>query len=194
MLIAIVLPAVTYSINLRDPSPAQLLIAICIALFSSVVFLWILDATSILKFHSPWVSKSVYGAAIVSVLGTSVAVYQDAFTARKYTYEGGWQLSVLREKEDKFLADNTVVLVFSESAGAYWGYSNAVRHGDNNRASWLEVKEFSPADCSLIVGLSFPDGAEKVIRASCTIERQGRLIKATSEGEPKYDLTITRLR
>lgn len=194
MLTAIVIPAAIYSINLRDPSPAQLLIAICIALFSSVVFLWILDATSILRFHSPWVSKSVYGAAIVSVLGTSVAVYQDAFAARKYPYEGGWQLTVLREKDEKFLADNTVSLVYSESAGFYWGYSNFARHGESEKASSLEVKEFSLQACNLIVRLWFLDGSEKVITTTCKVERQSRQVKATTKGEPSYMLTLARVR
>src|ERR1022692_5321363 len=88
MLFGILVPAAFYAFKLRDPTPPQLLVAICISLFSSVVFLWILDSTSILRFRSEWVSRSVYGAAIVSVLGTSVAVYKDAFAAKAYPYEG----------------------------------------------------------------------------------------------------------
>jgi hypothetical protein len=67
MLAGILLPTVKYAYYLREPSPAQLLVAVCMALFSAVLYLWILDATSILPFRSPWVSSSVYGAAIVSV-------------------------------------------------------------------------------------------------------------------------------
>src|SRR5438046_1468148 len=78
MLVGILFPTAIYAFNLRNPTPAQLLVAICMSLFSAVIFLWILDATSVLRFRSEWVSRSVYGAAIVSVLGTSVAVYQDA--------------------------------------------------------------------------------------------------------------------
>jgi len=57
MLVGILLPTAKFSLNLKEPSPAQLLIAICISLFSAVVFLWILDATSLLRFRAEWVSK-----------------------------------------------------------------------------------------------------------------------------------------
>ena len=94
MLAGILIPSVVYSLNLKDPTPAELLIAICIALFSSVLFLWILDATSVLRFRSEWIGKSIYGAAIASIIGTSVAVYSDAFSERKYPYEGRWEISI----------------------------------------------------------------------------------------------------
>ena len=42
MAIGILLPSANYSLKLRNPRPAKLLVAICIALFSAVVFLWIL--------------------------------------------------------------------------------------------------------------------------------------------------------
>ena len=90
MLAAILVPSVNYSMNLYNPSAAELLVAISISLFSSVLFLWILDATSILKFRSEWISKSIYGAAIVSVIGTSVGVYKDYFDQNKYPYSGKW--------------------------------------------------------------------------------------------------------
>jgi hypothetical protein len=88
MLASVLLPSAYYSYHLKDPTASQLLIAICIGLFSSLLFLWIMDAVSILRFRAEWVSKSVYGAAIVSILGTSVGVYQQAFSENKYPYEG----------------------------------------------------------------------------------------------------------
>src|SRR5437763_1364461 len=97
MLLGILMPTAFYSIKLAQssPTPADLLVAVCIALFSSVLFLWIMDATGILPFKAAWISKSVYGAAIVSVLGTSVGVYKDYFNARKYPYEGAWQIMLI---------------------------------------------------------------------------------------------------
>ena len=71
------LPASTHNFRLTDPSPAELLVAVSIALFASVLFLWIMDATGLLPFRAAWISKAVYGAAITSILGTSVAVYKD---------------------------------------------------------------------------------------------------------------------
>src|SRR5258707_29335 len=40
MATGIVLPSVMYSLSLRSPTPAELLIAICIALVSNLLFLW----------------------------------------------------------------------------------------------------------------------------------------------------------
>ena len=79
MLAGILLPTALYSFRLQSPSAPELLVAVSVALFASVLFLWILDATDIMPFRAPWISKSVYGAAIVSILGTSVAVYKDYF-------------------------------------------------------------------------------------------------------------------
>lgn len=85
MLVGILLPAASYSVRLTHPTPSDLLVAISVALFSSVLFLWILDATSLLTFRAAWMSKAIYGAAIVSVLGTSVGVYKDYFQGSKYS-------------------------------------------------------------------------------------------------------------
>ncbi len=98
MLLGILVPAAFYSFNLRNPTPAQLLVAICISLFSGVVFLWILDATDIMRFRSEWVASSVYGAAIASCSWHQRRVYRDAFDSRKYPYEGAWDV-VMTDKE-----------------------------------------------------------------------------------------------
>ena len=39
MLVGILLPTAKFSLELSDPSPTQLLIAICVSLFSAVIFL-----------------------------------------------------------------------------------------------------------------------------------------------------------
>src|SRR5580700_2617368 len=96
MLIGILAPTALYSFRLTSPSPAELLVAISIALFASVLFLWILDATGLMPFRAPWISKAVYGAAITSILGTSVAVYKDFFYANKYPFEGAWQATITK--------------------------------------------------------------------------------------------------
>src|SRR5258708_1191620 len=76
VVVAVLVPAVNYSVHLTDPTPAQLLVAICIGVFSSVLCLWILDAVNVLRFRSEWVARSIWTAAIVSVLGTGVGVFQ----------------------------------------------------------------------------------------------------------------------
>jgi hypothetical protein len=47
MVATVLFLAFRYSMLLQSPMPAQLLVAICIGIFSSVVSLWILDAVSI---------------------------------------------------------------------------------------------------------------------------------------------------
>ncbi|MES2772927.1 MAG: hypothetical protein V4722_01995 [Bacteroidota bacterium] len=143
MLSAILAPSVKYSLNLYNPSAAELLVAISIALFSSVLFLWILDATSILKFRSAWISKSIYGAAIVSVIGTSVGVYKDYFDPNKYPYSGKWIISVLNKNDSNFILNNNIALVYSEHSKLYWGYTDIQKNGvDSSVAITAEMIQF----------------------------------------------------
>lgn len=166
MLVAVVLPSALYSYRLTDPTPPELLVAICVALFSSVVFLWILDAVAILRFRSEWVSKSIYGAAIASVLGTSVAVYKDAFTTIKYPYEGGWNLQITSQTQGPY-GRLPVLIMFSERSGAYWGYSEFRPSKETPEIVWAEIANLSPTRgaASVSVRLSFSNGQDKFLTA-----------------------------
>lgn len=59
-----------------------------IGCFLGVMVLWILDVTDMLLFRSAWVGRSIWLAAIASILGTSVGVYKDAFTEYARPFEG----------------------------------------------------------------------------------------------------------
>lgn len=192
MLMGILLPAAFFAYRLKDPTPAQLLVAICISLFSSVVFLWILDATSVLRFRSEWVSRSIYGAAIASVLGTSVAVYRDAWDTKKYPYEGRWEVTVTQADTNKLLADRSLILSYSESAQVYWGYSDAlpISGDDITKATWLEVKQFRPDDQYFVVRLLFKDGNEMVLDQRLEVTRNGRILK--SQENQNYKILVSR--
>ena len=124
MVAGILLPAVLYSVNLKTPTPSSLLVAICVSLFASVVYLWILDATGILQFRKEWMSKSIYGAAIVSVLGSSVAVYKDFFASEKYPINGKWEISIIDETINKSLSENKLLIGYSKISNVYYGYSD----------------------------------------------------------------------
>ncbi|WP_342644885.1 hypothetical protein [Mucilaginibacter sp. CSA2-8R] len=144
MLASILFPAVNNSMKLENPTASQLLITICVSLFASVIYLWILDATGILPFKNEWISKSVYGAAIVSILGTSVGVYKDYFQSDKYPMRGRWNISI--SVKNKQLADNELNLSYSESSKAYYGYSNinTVAYRDSvNGIIAVEIKKLS---------------------------------------------------
>jgi len=168
MLLGILIPTALYAFNLRNPAPEQLLVAVCMSLFSAVVFLWILDSTSILRFRSEWVSRSVYGAAIASVLGTSAVVYRDAIVARKYPLEGAWELTITGAAAPTVLADVRLVLAYSDVASAYWGYSNLaqVTSPAPSQAAWVEVRHFRRSNNELVLRLVFPNGSSRLIKAT----------------------------
>jgi len=143
MLIAILIPSVKYSFGLDNPSPSELLVAIAIALFSSVLFLWILDATSILRFRNEWVSKSVYGAAIVSVLGTSVGVYKDYFNTTVYPYLGKWEVNILNIPDSTVVFESSMAITYSEYSNKYWGYSStSLDELDSTKVISVELSGF----------------------------------------------------
>jgi hypothetical protein len=182
MLVGILLPTAFYSFRLSQssPTPADLLVAVCMALFSSVLFLWIMDAINILQFRAAWISKSVYGAAIVSVLGTSVGVYKDYFNARKYPYEGAWQVVLSSNADSMHPTEFPVVLTYSESGGKYWGYSNLISKSQES-ALWAEVTEFVPEEKTLELRLSFANGEQRVFKWLLTVSRKGRFFKSDKE-------------
>lgn len=179
MLVGILIPTAKYSFSLTDPSPSELLIATCMALFSGVVFLWILDSTSLLRFRSEWVSKSIYGAAISSVLGTSVAVYQEAFTDRKYPYEGRWEIQI--EYDIKLIASKSLILMYSSVSESYWGYSdfNPIKDKDDLSASWLKVDEFDNKSGEIRISYYESDGTKSLINTKLQIKRNGKLLVQT---------------
>jgi hypothetical protein len=179
MLMSVLLPSAFYSYHLKDPTPSQLLVAICIGLFSSVVFLWILDAVSILRFRSEWVSKSVYGAAIVSILGTSAGVYKDAFSASKYPYEGAWIVSILNFNTNQEIASATVALAYSDRSDTYWGNSTyqPPRPEQKIGAVWIGVSDFNPSEGRILLTWYNVNGEKSVVQPQVTAQRAGKLFE-----------------
>jgi hypothetical protein len=182
MLASVLLPSAYYSYHLKDPTAAQLLIAICIGLFSSLLFLWIMDAVSILRFRAEWVSKSVYGAAIVSILGTSVGVYQQAFSENKYPYEGRWNLSLINGDEIVRVLDLDIVLVYSDRSDSYWGYSDykPAMTSQKDAAVWATLNDFGPKDGSMVLTWIDGNGSQHSLIVKVEAKRQGKLFEGTN--------------
>jgi hypothetical protein len=182
MLIGILLPTAFYSFRLSQSSPtaADLLVAVCIALFSSVLFLWIMDATSILPFRAQWISKSVYGAAIVSILGTSVGVYKNFFNSSKYPFDGAWQVILTSKADPTHPTEFLVVLTYSEAAAGYWGYSNVVATS-HERMLWAEVTDFAPEERTFELRATNGEGTQIVYRWPIKSSRKGRLFESEKE-------------
>jgi hypothetical protein len=171
------------------------------ALFSAVLFLWILDATSILPFRSPWVSRSVYGAAIVSVLGTSVAVYRDAFASSKYPYEGLWEVTISESGQTTPISQHRLLLGYSTSAETYWGFSDtrlaSPESGNatmSTQPNWIEVTEFFPVDQRMVIEMH--RGPELLLlRADkLTIRPRATYVhgEITTEDKKTFGITMTR--
>jgi hypothetical protein len=177
MLVGILLPTALYSFRLTAPTAAELLVAISIALFASVLFLWIMDATGILIFRAAWMSKAVYGAAIVSILGTSVAVYKDYFSTHKYPYEGAWQATLTSNDDPSHRVEFSLLLSYSEPAATYWGYSNLIAT-DTRSIIWTRVSEFSPEEHTLSAEIYWGDGARKNFQWSIEAQRKATFVRS----------------
>nr|WP_321281305.1 hypothetical protein [uncultured Vibrio sp.] len=196
IMVGVLMPAVIYGINLRDPSPTELLISICISLFSGVVFLWVLDATSVLRFRAEWIAKSVYGAAISSVLGTSVAVYSDSFTERKFEYEGLWEIQIRNVEQNQFVADDELILHYSTSNNSYYGFSR-MRAADIKNpqiANWFEVVDFQPKDSVIMVKLTSVESPDSVYQFKLKRQREGKVFKGNLVSGESLSISMTRPR
>lgn len=195
VVVAVLMPAVNYSIRLHDPTPAQLLVAICIGVFSSIVCLWILDAVGVLKFRSEWVARSVWAAAIVSILGTGVGVFQGAFAERKYPYEGPWAVRVYATSDKSFIAERQAILTYSQSTESYWGYSETSlpTPPQPNKAISLEIVAFDPKKPDVTLRLLFADGKQTVLEQGLTSEQSGVRFR-TAASNPDIAISLSRPR
>jgi hypothetical protein len=192
MLVAIVLPTVMYSWSLQQPTPAELLIAVCIGMFASVLYLWILDASSTINFRSKWISTGVYGAAIVSIMGTSVGVYAEAFGQQPFPFQGEWLLTVQDSAAEKTLiSQRSTVLAYSETTGVYWGYSAApdpLKNGPDT--NWVEVTAFDPTSQSVELRIRNSVGLDEVVKATIA-ETQPRTA-FSSATDDKFVISLSR--
>lgn len=188
MLVGILVPAASYSFRLSNPTPSELLVAISVGLFSSVLFLRILDATSLLTFRTAWMSKAIYGAAIASVIGTSVGVYKDYFESSKYPYDGVWHLS-LKRSADAEPIECLLLVTYSKNAEKYWGYSNfATTVNADNKTKvtyWFELIDYVPEERKARFRMVVSDGSEKTIEQSLKSNRKGKLL-TFPDGPPVY--------
>lgn len=184
---AVLFPAMRYSVGLSAPQPAELIVAICIAVFSSLLCLWLLDVTGVFPFRSVWVSRAVYGAAVLSILGTSAGVYQGAFSDRKYPLEGDWTVRVA-DQSGKVLAKRTVVLIHSERADTYWGYSDY--DPKDAGANWLEVASLSTETGSTTIKM-VSNGTTSEVTAKIKAATSRRIIDPAAVGD---EVQVTFLR
>jgi len=194
MLACILLPAMSNSMHFSyHASPSQLLLAICISLFASVIYLWILDATNVLKFRSEWVSKSIYGAAIASVIGTSVGVYKDYFQQDKYPLRGKWQIVLTLPSKHSIIATNEINLSFSENSKTYYGYSNINKDAlkDSSTAIAVEIQNLDLNKESILFSAFYSNGSLEIFSDSIGINDARTTITLSSKRMP-YELTLSR--
>jgi hypothetical protein len=153
MLLGIMAPPVMYALNLSTATPTQLITSICMSLFGSVLFLWILDATSILKFRSKWVSRSVYSIGVASIISATIGIYKDAFSKHLHPFDGAWQMTCWSGTGERLAEDQPVILYSNNGGKTYFGYSgcrlgklvptNSIRH--------FRVERFDPTFKQMIL-------------------------------------------
>jgi hypothetical protein len=178
MLGIILVPPLIYSVNLFSKSTTadEIIVAISIGVFASVVYLWILDATGILSFKSEWVSKTVYGAAIASILGTSAAVYQGYFVGDKHPYRGAWELTY---EQSVYKAS----ISYSNNAETYWGYTE-VAYGWNDTLWFdsIEIIDFNPEEKIIVIRHVSSGNKQREEKIPIQIKRNGKLIESNNSG------------
>ena len=127
--------------------------------------------------RAEWISKSVYGAAIVSFSERVSRYIRTFLRTRKYPYEGRWELTIRSLDDNKNIANHTVAISYSESAGTYWGYSNIHLGNPSEPAQvvWVEVVEFSSDEKKITLRLISKDESTSMITQTLKIERNGQL-------------------
>jgi len=190
MLAIILIPSLWFSIRLLfNPSKASdIVLAISVGTFASVIYLWILDATSILPFRSPWTSKAVWMVAISTILSTSAAIYRGYFAEDRYPYQGVWEVTY---QDNSIQFTLPTVISYSESSSTYQGYTGiqkvptGIRYfngGDCSQYFSIEIVDFNPDKNYIIFRRHVEDNSEE-IRRDLTIEREGKLIESKTPKE-----------
>ena len=186
VVVAVLLPATNYSINLSNPTPSQLLVAISIGVFSSTLCLWLMDAVGVLTFRSEWVSRGIYGAAIVSILSTGVGVSHGALSERKYQYEGKWE--VLIGFKGELISGSNVVLSYSTRAETYWGYSQPTPIYVKEKPTAIEILDLDISGKKITYQLYYPGGSS-IYQLPIEISNNGKNIYSTKENDHALSLS-----
>lgn len=88
--VAVVSPAVMYSIYLRPKDPEEVIMAGAVAVFSVTIYLWILDLIGFINFRNSATRASVYSVAIVVILGSCATLVKNRLTKAPFPYAGMW--------------------------------------------------------------------------------------------------------
>jgi hypothetical protein len=127
----ILLPSILYGLFLRPRLPADVLISCGMSLFACIVYLWTLHAISVITLRDSWMSKAIFSAAIMGILGASVTIYKN-FGGNTFPLEGLWEFRLQRNVDGNIQCTwyGEVMIVNSISKNVYIGLSGDNR--DNN--------------------------------------------------------------
>jgi hypothetical protein len=127
-------------------------------------------------------------------VGTSVGVYRDAFSERKYPYEGLWHVYIQSVESQDYMADHELLLHYSTSAETYWGFAKMLtsQTPKTTKYDWVQVTEFQPKDNTLYARLLNNDGSELILSFQVSSERQGRRFTSKDTSTSKYSLKLVR--
>ncbi|MEA5402601.1 hypothetical protein VB776_06730 [Arcicella sp. DC2W] len=194
MLAIILTPSLWFSMRLifNPPKASDIVLAISVGTFASVMYLWILDVTSILPFRSQWISKAVWTVAISTILSTSAAIYRGYFVEDRYPYQGVWEVTY---QDNSIQITLPTVISYSESSSTYQGYTGVqkirtgIRYfngGDCPQYFSIEIVDFNPDKNYIIFRRHIEDNSEE-IRRDLIVEREGKLLESKT---PKENVDI----
>ena len=143
-----------------------------------------------------WASKAVWGAAIVSILAPELECFGELSLSESTLRRGQW-IYDCRRPGTGFSIERKVILIHSESADTYYGFSDVSRGSSdaNDSVNWLEVVDFTPDNGSITVRLVDRDGHASVIEKVLTANKSKTQFKssdAKSTSGPTYSISLTR--
>lgn len=155
--VAIITPAVTYSISVAPRAPEDVIMAGAVSLFCVTIYIWILDLIKFIDFRSKGVRAGVYSAAVLVILGSCATLVKSRLSRPAFPYAGYWSLPMTYSYWDpnRSVWATTrgtwrVCLTYSERTGTYTGVSVPnwyVLQDDpasGTHVEWVEISEFAP--------------------------------------------------
>jgi len=164
------------------PDLPRIAAAYSVMFCAAVSAIWLLDSIGFVRFRYEWVSKAVWRTAIASLLLTGISIYRTepdlAARGDASELEGQWLITLSRPTEGYILNRVPVLLWYSPTSKAYFGYSGTVRDAVVGVHA-VELVELNPERKTLELVLHASDDTK--IRASeFVLAPDRRSISATS--------------
>jgi hypothetical protein len=127
-------------------TPVQVITAVCMSVFASVLVLWILDATRLRAFPSNWMSRAIWALAISSILSAGIGMWKGQFTDRANPFDGLWKVSCWTDSGEQIADAEELIFAYNKPAHRYQGFSsyhfaNDKTNGIHHLAATMNAEE-----------------------------------------------------